>query len=1116
MKKKLLSLFCLALFAGTTLNAAITVRLDASTAWNSEYVYLYAWDSNYNLILGDWPGQYVTPDADGWFTYTFNSSYKSVNFYWNNGNDNRTYDLNEVTESTCYEITGYLWNSSVSIAVADCPYPQDHREITVTALSDKSAIHMKIGDADLEKVTSLKVNGSINSYDIMIIRNKMVNLKKLDLTDADIYANKYEYYTGICSKDSILTEHAFDASSIVEAKLPKSLKRIEKNTFNPEKIREIEINSGILEERAFLDYAKLQKVTIRNCDSIGSYSFTRCYSLNNVELSSPLKYIGKSAFVRCTALNSITLPSTLNDIDEFAFFGAGLTSISIPAAVSNIGRYAFAGFNGYSISGISSSNNDDQNYHELYPVEQYEGYIMANDVKYITDNLVIQPNQPYYVGYGDYYDESIGSWTSRAYIYLGRQENGKFYYWTGDYWNELDYSRDPFTYFKKFNGQLMMVANIYMYHWIHYMPYPQGDWYEYEFSDYEYECRSNGQLQSVIFEAGSALKQLSPHVFNGNESLTEFVFPDNLQVIGYKALAGTAIESITIPESVFYIDNFAFLSASSKTIELPKAIEDINPYAFYDCQSLQEMKIASTIRNVGDHAFDGCPNIKKVYTYTVEPTQIDQNTFSCWKNADLYVPKTSYYTYYYNTQWSQFLKLIEFDVPYDYFYVNNDYELGENGTIDGEPDVDLNPGSGLIITGDNQQELGEITQHITSAVSASIIACEQSLISSKLRIQISMESGVWYFLCFPFDLPTTAISWLGQFAIYEYDGAIRAANGEGGWVKFTGSKLQKGKGYIFQSAVSGDIEFTVPNPLFSCELFEQLLPVYSASAAYDANWTLIGNPFPAYFDMDQLFAAGFNSPVYVYDPNTADYNVYMPHDDEYHFSPYEAFFVQNPGDAATMLNWDAAGRETLNQAQEAAQKLARRNAQDSHRRFVELQLTNEENSKGDHTRIVFNPEAKANYELGRDAVKMSGNSPVRLYSLDDETQYSINERPCENAYVQLGFAVTETGNYVLSASRLDTAVVIYDNVEKQEVDLSLGDYRFHANAGVDNTRFSIFRIKQMITSIDELNNVFDGKVNVYSVSGILLNEQAEISSLQLPAGAYVFQSDKITRTVILK
>lgn len=105
-------------------------------------------------------------------------------------------------------------------------------DVEATAQSSISGLADAIGIDNLDKVVSLKVSGTINSYDIMVIRNKMDNLHHLDLADADIVANSYQYYTGCSSKDSIVGVNSFrELDKLITVKLPKSAKSIEDGAF---------------------------------------------------------------------------------------------------------------------------------------------------------------------------------------------------------------------------------------------------------------------------------------------------------------------------------------------------------------------------------------------------------------------------------------------------------------------------------------------------------------------------------------------------------------------------------------------------------------------------------------------------------------------------------------------------------------------------------------------------------------------------------------------------------------------------------------------------------------------------------------------------------------------
>ncbi len=90
----------------------IQVRFRKPDVWNK--VYFYAWlpgtDEQGNAtsenIVGAYPGQRIYQDADGWFTYEFDSELKTLNFCINSGDDCgavnvRSNDL-EITYDACY------------------------------------------------------------------------------------------------------------------------------------------------------------------------------------------------------------------------------------------------------------------------------------------------------------------------------------------------------------------------------------------------------------------------------------------------------------------------------------------------------------------------------------------------------------------------------------------------------------------------------------------------------------------------------------------------------------------------------------------------------------------------------------------------------------------------------------------------------------------------------------------------------------------------------------------------------------------------------------------------------------------------------------------------------
>lgn len=428
-------------------------------------------------------------------------------------------------------------------------------------------------------------------------------------------------------------------------------------------------------------------------------------------------------------------------------------------------------------------------------------------------------------------------------------------------------------------------------------------------------------------------------------------------------------------------------------------------------------------------------------------------------------------------------------------------------------DIDLTSGAAIIVESGVAQDAGIINQHITPSSAASIIACGDNLSADMLKVQVTAQTGTWLYLMFPTDIAFSQIAAPGQYVVYGYDGALRAQNGadKSAWSKQS-AKMTAMQGHILQASQSGDFVFSIANPVFPCGTQTTQLPVYPSANATDANWTLTGNPFPSYFNLQALYEAGFNAPVYVRCKDKDDYDAYRPQDDDYYFRPYEALFVQNPGTTAATLQWLASGRRTENQTLNGSLAPRRAPQDEQNRLFVELSLNSGKDNG--HTRLVFNNEASTDYELGRDAVRMNGNAPVRIYTLDAQTKYAINERPLDGA-VSIGYTVEKDGVYTLSATRMDTGVEIYDNLLNKVADLSQGGYEFFAEAGTDETRFTLRGMAKTPTGVSDMVGG-DGLVSIYTPNGMLLYENVMMSNVTLLPGVYVIKSENGVRKVVIR
>ena len=771
-------------------------------------------------------------------------------------------------------------------------------DVEVTAQSNHSGLTDAIGEKNLGQVVSLKVSGDINSYDIMVMRNKMDNLHYLDLTDANIVANDYEYYTGCHSEDNVLGTNSFrELRKLLSVKLPKTI------------------------------------------TSVGNYAFYNCSNLKEIEFQTGIKSIG-----------------------SYAFQGCSLSRLELKKGLEVIGSYAFGG------SSVS-------------------------------------------------------------------------------------------------------------------------------------------------------------HRFE------EVVFPEGLISIGsYAFRYVTTLKRVAFPSTLKTIDTYAFCRCYSlDNISLPTSLEKIRQYSFSECSSLTEVRIPSTIQKIEDYAFKGCPKLNDVYTYIVEPTPINMNTFSTYESATLHVPSTSYYNYWYDTEWSQFRTLTEFDAEYQYFYINNDFTISdEAGTIQGDednaPDADLNPGSGLIVETETEtQKLNELHIKMKGSESASVIAAN-NMEANKVYFDIDIQQGRWYFLCFPFNVKTVNVEAPGNYVFRVYDPEERA-NGKTGWVNWIGDLLYAGQGYIFHCSKAGTLSLCVEKEdmNWNADNRPQALTSSPSQNEQDASWNFIGNPHTSYYDINKT---GYTQPITVW--NGTSYEAVRSGDDEYCLSPFEGFFVQKPNEVAEMefpAEGEDDGRYTYRQMQQKNNNNAagaKGSAQtiktvSADRKIINLTIS--DGQATDKTRVVFNEQQTQDYEMSCDAAKFLSTEQVpQLYSQDNsQTKYAINERP--EGEVKLGYVAATQGELTISAQRMDQPVLLRDNVMQITHDLSTSDYNFSTAAGTFNDRFKLI-LNPEATSVGQLlaqtgvsayadkggisfSGIENQNVSVYSAGGSLLAANIQNGFLALPSATYI-------------
>lgn len=580
-------------------------------------------------------------------------------------------------------------------------------------------------------------------------------------------------------------------------------------------------------------------------------------------------------------------------------------------------------------------------------------------------------------------------------------------------------------------------------------------------------------------------------------------------------------------KAVIYCSTSAFSGATVKSITFGPKVKCIPKYLLgytgsslsYDCNAsaVSTISIPSSVKGIGDYAFAKC-DAKDVYTYTIEPTKISEYTFKTFKTANLHVPRAAYYNYYWAEIWNKFQKIIVEDgVEYEDFYLNNDYTVDENtGTVGGTPNVDMGSESGWIVDTDDQQQTDTIFVNVDGNNSSSIITGEENLHANTVDVIIKLTLGEWQFFCFPYDIDIESqIEYDGALAIYEYDGKIRAEQGNNGWKRVKNGKIHKYKGYIIQGSKTADMHVLYNDVTFAENNENIALDFYGGNTPVDDGWNLIGNPYLSYYSIKDL---DFDCPIMIWDKKNKTYRTLRGQDDDYRLAPFEGFFVQAPK-SGMHVGFMKDFRQTFQNTNGTGTNKSAMLDDTSARKLINLTFT--DGTLTDRTRVVFNESASSGYELGTDMSKTMSRdaSAPQVYTVNDGIMYSINERPLGDSRVDLGVKVAKQGTYTFSAERADGPAILTDNATGATVDLSERSYEVSLESGTYNDRFTLNK-SDIATGIENISLTDidqNEEVDVYDIAGRLLKRNVTVGEVKkADKGVYILKGATSTYKVAVK
>lgn len=125
-----------------------------------------------------------------------------------------------------------------------------------------------------------------------------------------------------------------------------------------------------------------------------------------------------------------------------------------------------------------------------------------------------------------------------------------------------------------------------------------------------YPCNKTGEKYTVPSEVSTI-----GAAFLNNQNIKSLVISAKVTII-YEIGGGSNIETIVLPDSVKFIDEYAFCNCKKlKEIKLGNNIKAIGKEAFKNCESLLKIRIPNSVCSIEKDAFEGCDAKIKTSTY---------------------------------------------------------------------------------------------------------------------------------------------------------------------------------------------------------------------------------------------------------------------------------------------------------------------------------------------------------------------------------------------------------------------------------------------------------------------------------------------------------------------
>ena len=850
--------------------------------------------------------------------------------------------------------------------------------------------------------------------------------------------------------------------SLKSVTLPDALTVIAGSLFNGcDSLQSVSIPAGVTDigSDAFEYCGRLEQLNLpEGLQSIGAEAFERT-ALREVVVPNSVTTMGVGVFLECDSLRSVTLPRGLSEIPNNLFRSCdNLQHVDMPRAPRRIGEHAF---------------DSDVSLHQL-DIPEGVTEIAYQAFRYCYLSSVRLPSTLRTLRAGAFSD---ADWLKEIDIPASVQIIGESCFSSCDSLERVTLHEGLLSIKDNAFNDSPVLGNVELPNSLRFMGRRVfcGNTRRTSFTlppllteVPDYTCASCDSLETVILHdrctrIGTCAFEIGDYWHPYNK-LAHVTIPEGVTEIGNSAFNHCPLEEVNLPGTLKKIGYWAFNEGKYRRIVVPEGVEVIGERCFRS-DSLRVADFPSTIRCLGGLPLGDGRQVDSIIVRAVIPP-----LYASWGYAErlstFYVPAQSVDLYKADAAFNYVSNIkplsgyqpgvLMVNRPFSTDSVLYDNSTGKRDLVLTLSDDSRSNSGQLYVAPQTTMNIGHYRydylwwdyywlNQVPSLIPDGTMTADEL----EMRYWFNRQN-CWQSLTAPFDLKVSDITCdnpLMPYTIRVWDGQARAnGNHASVWRDVEADEtlpagtafllycgyypVEKQYGDVLNDIVRGwdescTLNFRSLQPhnttVFQNDDVTIPLPEHKAEFAHNAGWSMVGNPWQCYFDIQQLDS---DAPILVLDQGEQwqQFRAVSPLDDELILRPLQSFLMQR-SDQQTAITFTTAGRQADTQIHH--ETAVRQNSPAQYRRAQKrsqrvvynatlLRQTEQGDSLLSQTRVVLNPAATAAYDRGLDAPFMTLDEALTgLYSLSGSLRYSINEQPLATTEVPLGMRLAEAGTYTL-------------------------------------------------------------------------------------------------------